>query len=72
VMSLSFLAKLPSSRPVPDDLERLYEMAETVNIKAGEVLIEGQPRRRPVCGSVQSQVSKRSGGTTCPYQLAAR
>jgi signal transduction histidine kinase len=68
-MSLSFLAKLPLFTGLSrDDLERLYEMAETVNIKAGEVLIEeGSPGDALyVALSGRFEVSKRSGERDVP------
>ncbi len=63
-MSVSFLADLPLFAGLsPEDLDQLYAMAETVEIKAGEVLIEeGSPGDTLyIVLSGNFEVSKRSG-----------
>ena len=63
-MSVSFLADLPLFAGLsPEDLDRLCAMAETIEIKAGDVLMEeGSPGDALYIALTGSfEVSKRSG-----------
>jgi signal transduction histidine kinase len=68
-MAIPFLADLPLFAGLsPEDLERLCAMAETVNIKAGDILIEeGSPGDALyIALSGNFEVSKRSGDRDVP------